>query len=766
MVDSTVLSSSKEPEFGYGQLLQILLRRWPWIVGALGVSLVGAAGISSQRGPEYQSSMQLLVEPNYENEISLTYLSESPQRPDINDSDYATQLTLMRSDRFFIEAAKRLKSTYPDIDPEVISDNFEISQITSDDEKELTSVFEASFIDDDPLKTRQVLVTLRDIYIEYNSERQQERLTRGLALVNEQLVNTESSLRRAQASLEEFRQAQGLIDPALQGQTLLDNLNTVQVEQQRLASEWAGVKSQFETLQQQVQLSPQQGLLASRLSQAERVQGLLNTMQETSLALAQRRVLFTDEDPTVKALAAQQQNESELLRREISSVLRQPLDSLNSEVLSSVQLGEVDIELVSGLLTADATLKALESRAKVLVNTKAELLQDLERFPSLIAEYDRLQPRVDIERATLERLLEQREQLSSELARGGFTWEVVEPPTLGEPYGSGLIKDLALGAMVGLFLGGLLAFGREVTDNVLHTPEDLKHQVPLPVLGILPLQTDSKQLSVDTNQHGGSLPPVFNPGLAESELIRTITSQSFREAIDLMTNNLQLRSSVNGHKAICLTSALPGEGKTTVALGLGLSLARMNQRVLLIDADLRRSGLQAQIGINNGTGLSTFLKGLPVDNQSYRLDPGYAQLDVLPEGELVLQRLWQPVNYDLPNAQLDVLTAGPVPQDPIPLLSSPLFGRLLANSRETYDVILVDTPPVLGMADAIKVGSMCDSTVLISRLDRVTQDQLKETLSQLAQLRVLGIVANGAKVTLNRYVYEALPQEARQLIAH
>jgi succinoglycan biosynthesis transport protein ExoP len=738
MVTTSAFPPSKEEEFGYGQLFLVLLRRWPWILGALGLSLAGAVYVNLQQEPIYESSMQLLIEPNYETDIPLTIFSESLQASGTG-SDYATQLTLMRSEQFFTTAAEKLQTVYPEITSGEIQRTFLIDQVLSDDEKGTTSVFEATFISNDPIKALRVLETLQETYIDYNLERQEERLRRGLSHVDEQLEDVEKNLRNSQSSLEQFRQEQSLIDPTLQGQFLVDSLNRVQEEQQRLASELTALESSYSALGDQLRLSPQAGLVASRLTQSSRVQGLLNTMQTTALSLAERQILFTDQDPVVKQLQAQQQNQMDLLRQEIGYILRRPVDELNPEMLSFIQLGTVDVSLVSQLIETDAALAALEARAESLIATEGALLSDLERFPSLIAEYDRLQPAVEIERATLQRLLGQREQLTSELARDGFNWEVVEPPVMGKQIGPNPQRNLLIGAVLGLFLGGLLAFARETTDNVLHTSDDLKRQVSLPLLGILPLQTAGGLFSFGASRREGSLTPILHPELAESELIQTISSPAFREAMDVMTNSLQLRSTDKSHKAFAITSGLPGEGKTTVALGLALSLARMNQRVLLIDADLRRSGLQAQLGIASEHGLSTFLRGLPIASRPHRLDLGYAHLDVLP--------------------------AGPGPEDPLPLLSSPRFNRLLAKSREIYDVILIDTPPVLGMADAVTVGAACDGTVVVSRLDRITQPELTEMLSLLAPLRVMGIIANGAKVSPNRYIYETASIEPKEVSA-
>ncbi|MBE9139426.1 CpsD/CapB family tyrosine-protein kinase, partial [Nodosilinea sp. LEGE 07088] len=244
-----------------------------------------------------------------------------------------------------------------------------------------------------------------------------------------------------------------------------------------------------------------------------------------------------------------------------------------------------------------------------------------------------------------------------------------------------------------------------------------------------------------------SLPPLrrseaeaagLHPELADSELMKTVIWPQFRDSLDLIANTLQLLQTRAPSKAIAITSALPGEGKTTLTLGLAFSLARMGQRVLVIDADLRRSGIQAGLGLAAEQGLSGLLMGGSTQGRPHRLDFGTVFVDVLP--------------------------AGPTPEDPISLLSSPRFQQLLTRGKERYDLVLVDTPPLIGMADALKVGAVCDSTVLVTRLDRITQSQLNEAMALLTHLNMMGLIANGARQSPSRYVYDALPNGDGQRI--
>jgi capsular exopolysaccharide synthesis family protein len=729
MVVNAPKSSYPEPEFGYGQLFGILLRRWTWVVSALSLTMAGAIYFLQQEEPTYLSTMQLIVEPNFDQDLRAQDFAGVADEQ-VNETDYATQLALMRSSQFIVDAVESLQNEYPDLDAEAIEEEFALSRVEAN--QEFTRIFEASYIDNDPIKTQRFLEALQAVYLQYNEEQQTQRLVRGLEHINSQLAKTRENLEKAQNELEQFRQNQNLLDPTLQGQDVVARLSQVQEEQRQLTAELRQIEQQNAALKEQVKLSPQNALVASRLSQSQRIQALLGALQETSLALADRQIIYTEEDPQVQVLVQQRDNQLAQLRQEIDVVAGQaasvqaPPDQ-NSAALSQLQLGQTDFALVTQLLESTVQLQSLNARLKTLTNQEAALRNDINRFPSLIAEYDRLQPAVEIERNTLEQLLQQREQLSSELARGGFVWEVVESPQRGKKIGPDPLKPIALGIVAGLFLGGALAFGREAMDQRVRTSADLKRQVPLPLLGLLPVDASRRGFPLRASP---SPPyeiqlPSLHPELADSPLIQTVLSPAFRDALDLVANNLQLLPSEQPTRAISITSGLPGEGKTTLSLGLALSLARMSQQVLVVDADLRRSGIQHELGLDMETGLSTLLAGQ--------------------------RRKCRPHRLEFNGIHVDVLPAGPAPEDPISLLSSPRFSKLMQRCKEHYDLVIVDTPPVLGMADALKIGAVCDGTVLVARLDRVTQPILTEVVAVLDPIQVLGLVANGVKSPPNRY---------------
>jgi polysaccharide biosynthesis transport protein len=347
MVSTSSTSFNQEAELGYGQLFSTLLRRWPWIAGTLAIAVAGATYISLQGKPIYRSTMQLIVEPNFEQGLKRQDFIGVADGG-VNQIDYATQLNLMRSSQFVQDAVALLQDEYPTLTTDQVAENFSLSQLEEDIYR--TRIFEANYIDDDPIKTQRVLEALEVVYLEYNREQQSTRLTRGLEHINSQLANTQANLAQSQADLEQFRQSQNILDPYQQGRTAVESLDQVLEEQRRLAADLSQLEKKYSTLEKRLALSPQTALVASRLSQSSRIQTLLNDVQETSLALDNRQILFTDQDPTVQVLSEQRENQLAQLRQEISTVIRQPNVSLDPINQPYLHLGPVDLNLAGDLI--------------------------------------------------------------------------------------------------------------------------------------------------------------------------------------------------------------------------------------------------------------------------------------------------------------------------------------------------------------------------------------------------------------------------------
>jgi succinoglycan biosynthesis transport protein ExoP len=702
-------NGSADSELGYGQLFAVLMRRRILLIGVILGAIAVSAFLSARKEATYRSSMQLLVESNYGRnpEVLRDVAQRNQAFETLTEVDYATQIRLMRSPVLVARAVDQLRAEYSDISTQEIQAGLGVSRVTETEDEIQTKILQVDYTSNDPEKTQRVLEVMSSVYLDYNLEQQELRLSNGLAFIDEQLPTVRAEVAQAEQSLRQFREQQSVVDPEQQAAEVTQALNTIMGERRALRADFEDTQDRFNNLQSQLARSPEGALIASRLSQSQRFQALLNSLQETELLLAEQRVTFTDQAPPVQGLLEQTNNQRQLIQQEAVRVLGETTQADLSEdgIVRMAQLSQIDLNLIGQLVDTQTILVGLRARDQSLAQAEAQLRTELNQFPQLITEYNRLQPDITTQRETLQQLLAARQEIGLEIAQGGYNWQIVEPSDIGRRIGPNLEVDLILGAVVGIFLGVVLAFLRE--DDVLHSPDRIQETVALPMLGTVPNLPSSITGASRFN---------FGAGQATAPILQAANWPLFRESLDLIYKSIQRADIGSNLKSIAITSATAGEGKTTLALGLALSASRLHKRVLLIDANLRSPSLHRQLNLPNEQGLSTILTG--------------------DQTEASINRL---------NSNTDVLTAGPTSRDPVKLLSSQQMKDWMSLFEKDYDLVILDTSPVIGIVDAIETASSCDGIVMVARVDQVSQSDLIQAVTMLGEMNTIGIVANGAK---------------------
>lgn len=249
--------------------------------------------------------------------------------------------------------------------------------------------------------------------------------------------------------------------------------------------------------------------------------------------------------------------------------------------------------------------------------------------------------------------------------------------------------NLAVGLLLGLFGGVLSAFLLHHLDRRVHSPQDLEEAVSLAVLGAIP-----------------QLGKGVTPAIASND-----TRSPFAESYRSVRTALQFATSHGLPKTMLITSAGPSEGKSTTAHELARNIAQIGKRVVLVDADLRNPSLHKVTGLANTRGLSNVLANA-ADVQDLAREVG----------------------------DFHVITAGPLPPNPPELLSGDRLPNVLAALRERFDVVILDGPPVLGLADAPLLAHVADATILVAAAEQTRRDALRGALRRLqaAQAQVIG----------------------------
>jgi succinoglycan biosynthesis transport protein ExoP len=292
---------------------------------------------------------------------------------------------------------------------------------------------------------------------------------------------------------------------------------------------------------------------------------------------------------------------------------------------------------------------------------------------------------------------------------GGVTAQVLSPARHGVLVYPVVTQFIGMGGFLGAFVGLVLGYLVEVADRSFRKPEEMIREFGVPIVGHVPFITEDRMKSASADSP-------FDKTAVSIHLPRSRPAEAFRAVRTALCYSALGVS----HRVLSVTSPAAGDGKSTLALNLAISLAQSGKRTILVEADLRRPKVHKLTGVSNDVGL----------------------VDVL-RGDSELADAVQPTS--LP--EFFVLPCGKRPKDPAELLARPQFEQLLQVMREQYEYVIVDTPPVLAVTDPCGVAARVDGVIVCMRLSRHTRDLGRRTIEQLRDVgaTLVGIVVNGVE---------------------
>lgn len=725
-----VITTSKQSVFDLRQIATILFYRRFLILGVSCAVISVTSLLAVITKPMYQSSMQIMVTDDLDQELRSTQSqiqnqtqSQIDVTSELNNSDnssreYTQQMKLMLSSKLVQKAVDLLRADYPNITLEDIKGNSDTGktgylQIKPAEEKLSSNevnnqVFIVSFKDPDPVKTQRVLQALQKVYQDYNIEQKNQRVNQGLAFVNNRLPRLQNETLAAEKRLAFFRRKHNVIDPQIQSKILLESLADIQKQRQTNRSQLETVENRYKSLEQKLASSQKNAQLNASLNRSSNYEALVNELRKTETNLAQERLRYTDNSPVVIRLKEKRQLQMALLQEQLQN------QATNTDK-NTENLLTVDNKLSEELAGLSKQRNLLMNKENNLVKSEQEIRTQLNTYPSLISEYNRLLSDVKIQRQTLEQLVQFQQSLGLKIAQSGFEWEILEEPAVGIYIGTKKWLLIIGGIVTGPILGVIVALIWEMFNKAIFSPLHLQKLTNIRLLGSVPKlgkpswKSRLKEILRQKQEKTASVIP-------ENIIPENKSKLSSHETLDMIYQNLQIFKNSLPFKSLMLTSALPGEGKTTLTLGLGASAANMHQRVLVIDANLRSPSLHKILGISNDWGLSLLL---------------------LDDIKTQFQNYIQPIH-----PSIDVLTAGPKPDDVTNLLSSGRLKELIESFEKIYDLVLIDTSSILDSVDARIIASVSNGIVIVGRIGQLTPHQLMQTTEILSQLNLIGIVAN------------------------
>ncbi|MEA5497283.1 polysaccharide biosynthesis tyrosine autokinase [Limnoraphis robusta Tam1] len=684
------------------QLLGAIRRRFLIVIGLATVVASAAAYKAATDTPVYQAQFEILTEPlTIETQVISTTnpqtLSSREEIVAVNAD--AVKLKLLTSPQVLEPVAEKLQSQYPGISYEAIARGLNIRPSDLD-------ILVVGYQSTDPQLVKAVLDLVAEAYLEYSLQVRQTDILKGIKFVEDQLPYLQDRVETQQERLQGLRQKYNLVDPGTTGQQLATQISSI--EQQRLDTQLQLRQAQalYTNLQQQLaNPSTTETASASVLAQSARYQAILSQLGAIDNEIAKGSVLYLEESPEIKLLQEQREQLVPLLRQEGEQVAR---DLANQ-------------------------IRELEARYEILTDTLNRLNQQVKQLSVTNREYADIQRELTIATENLNQFLAKREAFKIDAAQREQPWQLLTPAGSPKPSSASVKRNLLLGGVLGTLLGLGAALAIDKLSNILYTPKEIKDVARLPLLGIIPFDKNLK--NQDTTVDIGRVflrntPDVLSLGM-ESKPQQLISV--FYEAFRSLFTNIRLLSPDTPIRSVVISSAMPGEGKSTVAIYLAQAAAEQGRRVLLVDTDLRHPSIHNRLGLANMQGLTDVI--------STDIDFNH-----------VIQQSPQENN-------LFVLTAGSIPPDPIRVLASQKMQDLIAQLRSAFDLVVYDAPPLTGLADAYLLAAETNGMVLVASLGQVKRSVLENALDQLKEhsnfsTPLLGVVANRAKnVPLTSYNY-------------
>jgi capsular exopolysaccharide synthesis family protein len=717
----------EQDELNLRHLLSVVRRR---AVVIAGVTIAVTSAISFwtfSQTPKYEGKFQLLVEPVTE-EGNLDKLTQVPGVSESPGSilDYDTQIEVLRSPNLMAPILEEIEKGYKDVSYDSLIGSSELNI----ERLEETKILEVRYRDTDPKKVRFVLHQVARGYLRYSLQERQINLKKGIQFVEGQLPQLRDRVDKLQGQLQAFRQQNNLLDPETQSQQLSTRVSAIEQEQLQTQVGLREARSLYTTISSQLGLSPNEALATAALSEAPRYQELLNKLQEVEAKIATELSRFTEESPPVQALRNQQRNLLPLLEQESQRVLGANLSQVD---VSNDSPNSIRLELTQQLVDATNQIQVLQVRQNAIAQAERSLNLQVKQMPVIARQYTDLQRELNVATESLNRFLGFREGLQIEVAQKSLPWQIILKPQEPQfPISPKTDRNILLGAIAGLLLGIGAALLVERLDNVFHSPDELKDRTKLPLLGVIPYNKQLKVITPVTTV--AEMVPAEDSTIEKKNRRKPqwYTASPFLESFRSLHTNIRFLGSDTPIHSIVISSATPADGKSTIAVHLAQAAAAMGQRVLLVDADLRRPQVHNILGLENKVGLS----------------------NVIATGITAKQAIQRLPMWD----HLYVLTAGQLPPDPTRLLCSRKMQYLMDQFHAVFDLVIYDTPPTLGLADGRLLAAHTDGVVMVAGLGRTDRSVLMQALDgmKVSKATVLGVVANGVKgyTTSSYYNYQ------------
>ncbi len=707
-------SGGDEQSVDLAWVISVIRRRAAimFVSGAILTTLVGGLVVVAARRSviDYQGSFRMLVEPvTVEGRLAkLSLMAQSGVNINSNDIstignsdlvDYETQIRVLKSPKLMGPLIQEIQVRYPDVNYAKLIDNLTITRISYEREAKLvgTKLLDVTYQDPDSEKIKFILTKLADTFLNYSLQERLTSLRQGLTFIDSQIPQVERQVNSLQFQMQQLREQQNMTTPELAAKNLGEQANFLESERLKTLTELTQAQGAYNQVTQELSRGNPASVLAR---ESQTYQGILGQLQSIDGQIGVTKGQFLEGSPPVQALRDQRTGVVEAMQQQ-GQIMQQ---------------------------TMATRINELNSRVEGIVRQQEAVNQRVTVFADVVRRYSDIERELTITTDSLKQLLAKREAIKLDSSQREIPWEVVSPPEVWlDKYGRLMpveaqktSRTVAIVAVLSMLFGVGIGFIVEIMNTVFHTAEEIRGATKLRLLGVVPFDQELKKRERKLKRLAILMERSTKPE-ADSEQYTTQESPYFIEAFRSLYTNIRLLSSSNPIQSLVISSAAPGDGKSTIATQLARTAASIGVRVLLVDGDLRNPQIHQCVGLSNQKGLSD---AIATDISLNDV------IQVCPTEE-----------------NLFVLTAGRHNSEPIKLLSSDKMQYLMEQFQAFFDLVIYDSPPLVGLSDASILESNTDGLILVVNIAKTDRAMVKRALDGLkvSGASVLGVLANGLK---------------------
>ena len=733
----------EEEEIDLKGITQIVRRRGWWML-AVGSVVGGLVGLYLfKQPPVYKESFQLLIPPPNADSLSNPILGEIASMSGVggDNSYYGTQLQILVSNILLTPVVEQLRQQKQFFEDEEQRQTFTLKdflrrlKVTKSKD---TQIVEILYQANSPEEVKFVLTRLASTYLRHAINAKTRQSDQKLLFVDQQIPVIKQRILLLQKQLEQFRLKNDFIDPINQGGVIADGLKELNKAKQINNAELKDAIAFYQNLSKQLGISQQQAIILNALNESPRYGSLLTKLQEVDTKLATASTRFTEDSPIIQQLQTERQNLLLLIRQAVKNALKNL--PINANQFSDQLVGQL-VEpnslrqnLTQQLLMAANQVKRLQARQTALNLNEQQLRQQVQDFAHSAGGYAELAGALEIENKSLASLLTARQVLQIESAKSFSPWELVSQIRMPEEPESRLARNILLSLLAGLLSAVAVAIILENLDNTFQSSEDLAPLTEAKILGTIPLLKCLSYLKKSKNLQ--AFDKLLNK---ESE-----NWVSFLESYTFLYTNLFFLRQKQNKTTLVISSASPGEGKSTTSFFLAQAAASMGHKVLLVDGD--RYFPQKEYWQN-------------LAKTSPSKSPASSFPDFNPETIYGQGMKAEQLRDNLYTVQYQKLS-----------LSMMMEGKKLYEAiddwKTEFDLILIDAPPILGLSDTKLIANQADGILLVARMGYTDQNLIKEALLELklSNLSVMGLIVNGSTNNTRREYYKYYQSKSQKMI--